>query len=334
MSETQHARSFMTALLAALFLTISEASAQPAVHDAAAPAAEAPAGALVATVARPEEADVVGSVEGEPLYGSDVAVYLRPAPPRVGAARPPDPRMAAAESAIRNRLLAREAKRRGFRAVGSKRLAEASLVQGLVGAELKRRGVSVERVRDSEARQWYESHREPLAALQSVELSAIVLDAPDAAEALLERSERATDEEFAALVARHSVDKASREQGGRFATIDGEGAGAEAAVVAVARWLRRAGAVGLARGSDGRSYVLRATRVQMKVPEWDESMAARARNFVFQRQREELVEALAAPLRKAARVELDAVALGRLRVPTEEERWSRAVGGSQGRDFD
>jgi PPIC-type PPIASE domain len=333
MSKAQHKRSLVTALLAALFLTSGEGRAQPAVGGAAT------VGESTVTAARLDDANaVVAHVEGEPLYGRDVALYLRPAPPRIGAARPPDPRMVAAESAIRTVLFAREARRRGQRAhMGSKALAEAALVQGLIREETKRRRVSLVRVQDSEARRFYESHRERLAAVQSVELSAIVTDGPDVAEELLARAEQANEEEFADLVARHSVDEASKQRGGRFAVVDGEGGGTEKVIARVALAMRRTGDVGLARGSDGRHYVLRATRVQLKVPAWDETLAARVRNLVFQEQRERLVEALAAPLRTAAHVEVDAAALSRLRVPTGEEKPAcmddGAAGAAQSRDL-
>lgn len=68
----------------------------------------------------------------------------------------------------------------------------------------------------------------------------------------------------------------------------------------------------------------------MKVREWDEALAARVRNLVFQERQEKLLDALATRLRDSARIVVDIASTSRLRVPGWDEWLSgRRVAGER-----
>jgi hypothetical protein len=72
------------------------------------------AGASPAEPSALSQEPIVARIDGEPIYASEVERYLRPAPPRISAAPPVEPRLEALHRALRVRLFTREAARRGL----------------------------------------------------------------------------------------------------------------------------------------------------------------------------------------------------------------------------
>ena len=116
------------------------------------------------------------------------------------------------------------------------------------------------------------------------------------------------------------MDAASKNSGGHLAVVDDEAHGVEEAIAAVALGMRKAGQVGLARGADGRHYILRATEVRLHPAPWDEQMVMRVRNLIayekLERVLRELMEQL---LLTKTHVSIDQGALQQLRVPSVSE---------------
>lgn len=263
-------------------------------------------------------AQVVGTVDGQPIHLADVQVHVRPAEPQVGTAPPSDPRQLAWNAAVRVLLLAREARRRGIDGgSGAPALVEARLVQRVVHDEVARRTASAPKIDDAAARRYFEEHRTLLSSVTSARVATIVVADRVAAQALLPRVAAADDGAFAQLVAEHSLDSASR--GGHLAEIDRHGHGLQPALARVAIQLKTSGAVGLAEGEDGRYYVLRATDVQLESKPWTPALAARVRELIAHGEREAATDALVAGLRAAAVIKLDEEVLARLTVPRWDE---------------
>jgi hypothetical protein len=232
-----------------------------------------------ATLAHPPPAGTVALVNGSPVLERDLAVRLRPAPPRVGSAPFVHPRRRALDHAIRDRLFAEEARRRG----------------------LDPGGPSSQR----EARLYYDDHPEHFGRLRSAQVYAIAVEDAALAERLLREGEGAGDRDFAAAAGRHSLHAESREREGLLGIMDGGGQGIDdEALRPVVFQLKRRGSVGLARGSDGRHYVLRAGEVQRVVRPWTTEAAARARNLIATERRQRALDELEARLRRSARVEV------------------------------
>ena len=263
---------------------------------------------------------VVATVDGRPIYESEVEPFIRPPPPRVGAGPRVDPRSQALNEAINTALFAVEARRRGLEVpVGSQPLVRAQLAQALIREELTRHAVRLDTIRPVEAFRYYDSHREIFSPTESVELAAIVVEDSSLAENLLRQAEGTTKLEFARLVNDYSIDRASRARDGKFAVIDEHGRGAEDAVARLAMWMRKAGAVGLVHGSDDRYYVLRATRVELSKSPWSSDLSLRVRNYMAHQREQRLIKALARRLRSRAQIVIDDKALLGLVVPTWAE---------------
>ena len=266
------------------------------------------AAAEAAAAVPPPDATVIARVGGDPVLAADVEAHLRPAPPRTGTAVPRDPRQAALDEAIRVRLFAREAQRRGIQVPdGPPAVVQARLVQALVRQELERHGAFRPPVAEDEARLFFQRHHERLSRIASVRLSAIVLAGAEAAqhaERLLQDAAISDDEGFRHLVARHSMDESTKARGGHYAQIDHQGQGADDAIAAVALEMRRAGEVGLAVAADGRCFVLRATEVRLEPLEWNEATAGRVRHLIAQERRERVLGELAVRLRAATHVSI------------------------------
>ena len=274
--------------------------------------------ALAAAAAAGAGDEVAGSLNGEPVYLWEVEAHLRPAAPRVGTDPPPNPRRLAFDEAVRVRLLVREARARGLAGgEGPPDLVEARLVQALLRQETERQGIEPQAISEEEARSFYAAHRIEVSSIRSAEIAAITVVSPDLAEELLERAAGASAAQFLSLVEHHSVHP-SKGSGGRLATIDKDGRGLEAPLARVAVGLKVAGAVGLAQGSDGLHYVLRATAVELEERPWDAELAQYTRNLMAFTRREEAVRGLLARLRGGASIEIEERVLDRLPVPSWE----------------
>lgn len=262
--------------------------------------------------------DVVASVNGVAVSAAEARTHVRPRLPRIGAGEEMDPRADALARAIRARLFADEARRRRLEpAMGSGPIAEAHLIQALIRSELDALRINRGEVSDEDAREYYETHREFFHHMESVEVSSIAVRDERFAEELLRRAEHTTDDRFAGLVARYSVDEESKVSHGA-AVIDAKGGGAEDAIARVARKLRRPGLVGLAKSGD-RYYVIRASKVRLAAGDWNEEVISRAKNLIYQERRERALSSLERRLRDRATIVVLADALGRI---SAEPAWA------------
>ncbi|UJR81377.1 peptidylprolyl isomerase [Sandaracinus amylolyticus] len=268
------------------------------------------------TSARADGDVIVAHLDGQPVLASEVQLHLRPAPPRIGAGPAIDPRRVALDEAVRVRLLAREARRRGLAPLdGPPALVQSSLVRALVDEESARRGVPApEAIPEDELRRFVENHIDRLDTPSEILVAAIVVTDAALAERLLAQADRADGSGFARLVAAHSIDAASRARAGVLAPVREHDHELDRAVFQVAWQLRRPGMVGLAEAHDGRWLVLRAMRVERPARPW-ETFAARARNLLARQRRDEVVDALMVQLRRVATLTIDERALAGLPVP-------------------
>ena len=261
--------------------------------------------------------EIVAALDGQPVRASEVALHLRPAPPRVGAGPAVDPRRAALDDAVRVRLLGREARRRGLAAIdGPPAVVQASLVRALVDAESARRGVpAAGAIADADAERFYQEHQHRLSTPASVTVAAVVVAEAALAERLLQEADRVDDAGFARLVAAHSIDAPSRSRGGLLAVVQEHEHQLERPLLQVAWQLRRPGMVGLAAGSDGRWYVLRAREVMLAPQPWP-AVATKVRNLMVWERRNQVMAELVERLRGGASLTVDEAALGRVDVPS------------------
>lgn len=266
-----------------------------------------------------DRGEVVGHVDGEPVYASEVLVHLRPPPPRIGPDPVPDPRRKAFEEAVRLRLLVREAGRRKIEArAAGPRVVEAQLVQAVVRQELEKRGIQREAISDVDARRFYDENLSRIQPVESAHVAALVVDGADLAERLLQAAAKASDEEFQILVREHSRDDASRARDGHLAVIDKHGGALAPELVPVAIGIKEEGGVGLAV-SGGRFFILRSTRVVLEEVPWSERTAAYVRNLKLDQLRRETIAALVDELGRDAVVVVREQALEKLSVPSWDE---------------
>jgi hypothetical protein len=265
----------------------------------------------------------VARVDDAAITGAEVLLHLRPAPPRIGAALPPDPRRLALEEAIRAALFAREeAARLGLRRRAGTPLEQARLVQGFVRRALAGLALSPGDISDEEAHRFYTHHLDEYRLADWVALSTIVVEGLARAEALLAEAEGADDERFASLAERHSVDQATRSQRGSLGVVRfhaPEGKSLDPEVHHVAELLRRPGAVGLALASDGRYHVLRVSALELVVRPWNARTSLEVKNRIVRERRREHLDAVDERLRATARITVNEGALAALRIPTTAE---------------
>lgn len=267
---------------------------------------------------RPEQ--VVATIDEQPIVTSEVDMHLRSVRPRVGAAPPVSPQTDALNAAIRVKLFAREAQRRGIQvADGPAALVEAHLVQTLIEQELETQNVDPNRISDAEAQQYYDQHQEYFNQVHLVELAAIAVPDLALAEQLLHQADGATDAHFNQLVAQYSTDPASRARNGYLTTVDERREHAsgttphadpgEKEFTPVAMSLRKVGQAGLAQGSDGSYYVLRATKLEMTRRSWNDSLKLRIKNIMIEERQEHILSALEQQLRRAVHLSINQDAL-------------------------
>jgi peptidyl-prolyl cis-trans isomerase C len=255
----------------------------------------------------------VARVNGRPVYAAEVRVHLQPAAPRVGAGPMEDPRRRALDQAIGLRLLAEEAERRGLPATGEEAaLREARRVQALLRDEVGSSRFQAAAISDQEARAFYERHQARLAPLASLELFAVVVADAARAESLLAEAAAADDERFAQLVREHSLDEASKVRQGELAVVDEHAHGLDEPLARVAVRLRSRGSVGLAQGTDGRYWVLRAGEVRLVAEPWTPALALRVKNLMAHERRQAAIDALIERLRRQARIDVDRAVLDRV----------------------
>lgn len=273
----------MTAMTAVLYAVLTAALVVAGCQNA--PAASVPAGDAV-----------VARIDGQPVLASEVSQHLRAAPPRIGTAPAVDPRRVALDAAIRVRLFEQEGRRRGITAKGAPAIVQATLVRGVVEAETASPEYRGDRISDEDARQFYERDPERFNRPTEVRIAGIAVDDAGAAEELLVKASTASEAEFAKL---GGVD---------LGVVDEHGDGADPPIAGTALWLKHPGAVGLATGSDGRYYVLRATQVSIVLAPWTAD-TMRVKNVLAEERRNEVLRRLEEQLRKQVSIEVDDKAL-------------------------
>lgn len=264
--------------------------------------------------------ETVARVDGRPVDVGDVVAHLRPSEPWIGVESPPDPRRLGLDEAVRVELFAQEATRRGIKPPeGPPSVVEAALVQELISRELKDAGgTETGDVSEADVRHYFEDHREISTAPGTVDLSTVVVESAEEARRLLRQAAGMSDREFAQMAREHSSHEPSRSAGGRLTVLEAEEPEDEVedAISGVGYSMLEDGQVGLARASDGRYHVLRASDVERKRRPWDEEAALLTKNLMAEKRQEQVLSALEERLRDGAEVEVDEGDLLKLRAPS------------------
>ncbi len=235
------------------------------------------------------------ALNGEPLAAGEVAEHLRAPDPQPGRALLPDPRKAALEDAVRVRLFAAEAKRRGLRDNGIARLNRA-----LIDDERRRSGIAPSAVSDDEASRLYADEPGLFNKIPSVDCQASYTPDAAGAEALYAQLADSSGEEFAA---------AGGQEIGRI-DIDSP---VDPALLRLSGTLRHAGAVGgPVRLADGRYVILRASSVELNAAPFQGRMIAQVKNWIAHDRERQALDELYGELRQRASVRVFADELARL----------------------
>ncbi len=247
---------------------------------------------------------VVACVGSAPVAAAEVAEHLRPAAP--------DP-AAAVDAAVRVRLFADEAARRGLAADGPPARRRAALYQALIRDEAARAGAVVDRISDDEARRAYEAAPGRFNKVTGVELRAVIVaDAADAAD-VARAAVGLDDAGFAALVLVRSHDPSAA--GGGLVP-DALAEGVDPGLRRAAVELRVEGALaGPIELGDGRFAVVRARRLALSVKPFDATVALTVKHALAREREQAALAALEARLRAERRVEVFADAVARVAPP-------------------
>lgn len=274
---------------------------------------------------------IVATVDGEPIYASDVEAHLRPPRPRVGSLPPTDPRHSAVVEAVRVRLFLREAERRGLMvADGPREIVQSRLVQALIRQELMDHRISASQISNAEAKQYYNRNRDVFSTTERVVLDAVVVKKADLAERILQQSNDIGAREFRKLVRTYSVHSISGSRDGHlmdghFMVVDEAVEHApggtphsdplEAEIHPVALRMQYAGQVGSARDARGYHYVLRAAEVEKSIKTWSKAFLPAVKNVMLEERREKVLEGLYQRLRRGTDISIHKNALEGIAVP-------------------
>jgi hypothetical protein len=259
---------------------------------------------------------VVACVGDEPVGRGEAREFLREADYAPGSATLSDPAVAAVEQAVRLRLLAQEARRRGLAPPKGAPASPAVLAQVLLADELARRGFERDRVSPEEARRFYDEHPDAFGQVDGVHMQAIVVADAGKAEQAYREAQGADEARFAQLAERLSEDATSRASKGEIPPVHAS-KGADRALLRLGLSLRRKGAIGgPVKADDGRFYVVRIQEVELtRVLPWEEQAQAKARNIIVFEHKEALSRELVASLSKTTPVRRFSGAFAALRAP-------------------
>jgi hypothetical protein len=268
----------------------------------------------VAGCGKPGDPEVVACVDGVALSRRFVEEFVEEPWWVPGSPTLPDPRREALDRAVRTHVFAAEARRRGLTLQPGAPNAPASWSQALLADEMTRRGLSREAIPDEEARRHHEANPELFNQIDRID--ALVLVLPDgAAGARLYPEAAASEAQFKALVAKHSIDEGTRAKGGEraiFAAPD-----EDRILLKMALSLRKPGALGgpfLA--GDGRWYLLRIQAAPVEHPKpLDSTLLATVKNALVDQRRRDLIRELEGSLRPRARVQIVDAAVARIKAP-------------------
>ena len=252
------------------------------------------------------------------MTAAEVREHLRPVAPVDGVAALASPRRVALESALRVRVFAAEATRRGLAGGdGGDARSRAVLHQALVRDEVARAKARADDVSLEEARRHYDARPGEHNKIPEVWVRAIFVRDAAAAEAAY-REVRALDDDGFAAAARHLSEDASAAAGGELGEAHAEGI--DPAVRRLANDLRAAGDVkGPVATSDGRWVILRATRIEMTPRPFDD-VARDVQHALAQRREQAALDALHAKLVGSHRIDVFDDELALLPDPAERGR--------------
>ncbi|MBI2394208.1 MAG: peptidyl-prolyl cis-trans isomerase [Deltaproteobacteria bacterium] len=272
---------------------------------------------LVAAACRRErcgpaaDKSVVACVGDDAVRTGDARELLREPWWTPGSATLPDPRRNAVDEAIRLRLLAQEALRRGVAPAPGVPKTAAALAQALIADEARRRGLSREAVSDEEARRFYDEHPEHFGQIDELRLHAVITSDPQKAEQAYEAAKGADEKRFSEIVAEFSEDEPSKAKGGDLGVVRASKF-ADRALLMLGLALRRPGSIGgPIKAADGRYYVVRLTDVEItKLPAFDEQTKSKAKNVIVHERKEAAIAELVTQLKSRTPIRIfdDAVA--------------------------
>jgi len=262
--------------------------------------------------AKPDHS-VIACVGDEAVGRSEVSVYVRKPLPVPGKARLPDPRMAATEAALRVRLFAREAKRRGLHVSASTSAAirRGRLNRALIVDELKRRGISAAAVTDAEAGGRYKARPGRFNKIHRAYCRAIFVRDAATAEAVYKRVKGADDARFASVAREVSVDPSAAD-GGDIGEIHRPGIDPD--VRTLGNTLHAVGEIGgPVELLDRRFVILLVSRLEMTVRPFAGQVVAMVKNAMVHERSEVALDELYRRLRAKANIRVFAAAVKTLR---------------------
>lgn len=245
---------------------------------------------------------VIACIGGESVTRDEVIEHLRPPLPVRGHADLPDPRPPAVEAALRVRLFAAEARRRGLqvRGGGSAEVQRVRLSRALIQKELARRGISPAAISDDEARRVFQERPTQFNEIVRATGRAIFVADARNAEAVFRQVDGASREAFAAAARKLSTDP-SAERGGLIPDLRADDI--DPAMRKLGNSLRTEGEVaGPVRLDDGRYVILFADKLELAVKPFDAAVATQVKNVVAHERETAAVDELYAALRKRAHV--------------------------------
>jgi hypothetical protein len=216
---------------------------------------------------------VVACVDGQPVSAAEVTEVRGAAP------------AAALDQAVRIRLFASEAARRGLDAGGGPPARQrAVLYQALVRDEAAKQGATPEQVSEDEARAYYAAHPGEFNKITQTFVDAVMFDDEAAARA----AQASGDAAFAGAVEIGEI----------------HADGVDPALTRAGNDLRAEGAIGgPVQLGDGRWALVRALQVVFEPKPFDALMARTVENSIAHQRELAALDALAATLRAAHRVE-------------------------------
>jgi len=244
-------------------------------------------------------------VDNEAIAAADVTPLVRPPPIPIDAPRI-DHLDRAVNEAIRARLFAREARKRGL--AGQ---TDGELSQALITKEVGAQGAARDAISDADARSYYDAHPSEFLHVESVQARGIAVATLEEASRLAAEARGVDDAKFAELAKKHSLDE-SKESGGELGKVDDHST-RDDAIVRAALALHSAGqTAGPFVDGKGRWWILRAVAVEAAARPFD---AISVKNGLAKLRRDEKIAALEAELRGRAKIEVNAAGVAALAPP-------------------
>jgi peptidyl-prolyl cis-trans isomerase C len=219
----------------------------------------------------------------------------------------PQSRRPLLDAMIRNELLVREAERRGYdKDPEYQRIIKQQLIDRLLVKSLEGKG-DPQQISESEIEGYYRAHQSEFVRVDQVRVAHIVVkDRAQAARVL--KAARAFGKGnaagFAALAGKHSVDPATRAQGGDLGFIDRNTSPISPVLIAGAHALRGVGDVSAVLETEHGFHVLRLTERQSSAPRPLADVKDQIRQRLFQQWRSQQTQRLLDASRARFKVEV------------------------------